>query len=149
ALQLAGRWREAADVWRRLRCPFETARTLSDGDREAQLDALAIFDGLGAKAASAALRERLRVAGVRGVPRGARSSTLGNPRGLTDRELEVLRLLLGGMRNAEIARHLSRSVRTIDHHVDSVFRKLGVNSRAEAVAVAARERLVDKMGTSA
>ncbi|MGZ5047696.1 MAG: AAA family ATPase [Usitatibacter sp.] len=149
ALQLAGRWREAADVWRRLRCPFETARTLSDGDREAQLDALAIFDGLGAKAASAALRERLRIAGVRGVPRGARSSTLGNPRGLTDRELEVLRLLLGGMRNAEIARHLSRSVRTIDHHVDSVFRKLGVNSRAEAVAVAARERLVDKMGTSA
>ena len=148
-LQLAGRWREAAGVWSRLGCEYEAARALCDGDRDAQLEALAIFERRGAKPAAASLRAQLRIAGVRGVPRGARSSTQGNPHGLTDRELEVLRLLCGGLKNAEIARRLSRSVRTVDHHVDSVFRKLGVKSRTEAVAALSREGLLDKMGSSA
>ncbi|MDQ3027906.1 MAG: AAA family ATPase, partial [Pseudomonadota bacterium] len=59
AMQLEGRWREAAWSWERLDCPYERARALADGDEHAQLEALAIFERLGAKPAVAALRERL------------------------------------------------------------------------------------------
>ena len=149
ALQLAGRWRDAMAMWGLLGCPYERSRALSEGDADAQLEALALFEGLGARPAAAALREQLRVAGVRGLPRGARASTQGNPHGLTDRELQVLKLLCSGLKNSEIAQQLCRSVRTVDHHVDSVFRKLGVCSRTEAVAAVSRERLFDKIGKPA
>jgi predicted ATPase/DNA-binding CsgD family transcriptional regulator len=149
ALQLSGKWREAANAWERLDCPYERARALAEGDREAQLEALAIYERLGAKPAAGALRDQLRTAGIRGVPRGARASTLGNPHGLTQRELEVLKLLCSGLKNSEIAARLHRSVRTVDHHVDSVLRKLGVNSRTEALAAVSRDGLLDKIGSSA
>jgi DNA-binding CsgD family transcriptional regulator/tetratricopeptide (TPR) repeat protein len=148
-LQLSGQWREAADAWDLIGCPYESARALSEGDHEAQLEALAAFERLGAGPAASALRERLRVAGVRGLPRGARSSTRGNPHGLTDRELQVLKLLASGLKNSQIAGQLSRSVRTVDHHVDSVLRKLGAKSRTEAVAVASRDGMLDKIGSGA
>lgn len=141
-LEIEGRWREAAEEWARIGCPYETARALAEGDADAQLEALAIFERLGAKPAANALRERMREAGVRGLPRGARASTQGNPHGLTTRELQILALLGDGLRNSEIAERLSRSVRTIDHHVDAVLRKLGARSRTEAVATASREGLL-------
>jgi two-component system, NarL family, sensor histidine kinase UhpB len=55
-------------------------------------------------------------------------------RGLTAREIQVARLLALGHTNAEIAASLYLSVRTIEHHRASVFRKLGVNSRAALVS---------------
>lgn len=84
----------------------------------------------------ARLRRDLRESGARGVPRGQRASTQANPYALTSREVEVLQLLCGGMRNAQIAERLSRSVRTVDHHVAAVFAKLGVSTRTEAMAAA-------------
>ena len=45
-------------------------------------------------------------------------------------------LLCAGMRNSQIAERLHRSVRTVDHHLAAVFAKLGVSSRAEAIAAA-------------
>jgi DNA-binding CsgD family transcriptional regulator len=141
ALQIGGRWREAAAAWAELGCPYEHAQALADGDADAQREALAVFDRLGARPAAEALRRRLRSAGVRGVARGARASTRAHPHGLTARELQVLELLCAGLRNAEIAQRLSRSVRTVDHHVAAVFAKLGVDSRLAAVQAAQRAGL--------
>jgi NarL family two-component system response regulator YdfI len=60
------------------------------------------------------------------------------PGTLSARESEVLELLAEGAANKEIAAHLHITERTVKAHVTSIFNKLGVNSRAEAVAVALR-----------
>lgn len=138
ALHIAGDWRGAASCWERLGCPYEQARALADGDPSAQQQALLIFDKLGARPAAEALRKHLQSAGVKGVIRGTRASTKVHPHGLTTREVEVLALLCEGMRNAEIAARLSRSVRTVDHHLASIFAKLGVDSRVAAIQAAQR-----------
>lgn len=138
-LEIDGRWREAAEAWQALGYPYERARVLAEGDEDAQLEALAVFDALGARPAADALRRRLRRAGVRGVARGARESTRNHPCGLTDAEMKVLALMCAALRNAEIAARLHRSVRTVDHHVAAVLTKLGVQTRQEAVHRAGRE----------
>jgi DNA-binding NarL/FixJ family response regulator len=86
---------------------------------------------------------RLRARGERGLARGPRASTLSNPAGLTPRELEVLRFVAQGLRNAEIAGELVLSERTVDHHVAAILRKLQARTRAEAGAEAVRRGLVD------
>jgi HD-GYP domain-containing protein (c-di-GMP phosphodiesterase class II) len=60
------------------------------------------------------------------------------PAGLSEREIEVLRLVAVGFSNPEIARQLVISRRTAEHHVQHIYAKLGVSSRA-AVAVFAME----------
>lgn len=62
-----------------------------------------------------------------------------DPLQLTPRELEVLRAAAAGERNKEIALRLKISPRTVKAHLTSVYNKLGVNSRAAAVAVAAQK----------
>ena len=75
---------------RQLGCPYEQARALADGDTAAQIEALEIFTRLGAAPAAALLRQRLRGAGIRHIPRGPRPTTRSNPFGLTVREIEIL-----------------------------------------------------------
>lgn len=133
ALEVAGHWREAAAAWQALACPYDQARALSRGDETAQREALALWEALGARPAADAQRARLREAGVRGLARGARPSTREHPAGLTRAEAATLALMARGLRNADIAAQLHRSVRTIDHHVAAVLAKLGVASRLEAV----------------
>jgi two-component system, NarL family, nitrate/nitrite response regulator NarL len=62
-------------------------------------------------------------------------------RGLTPREQEVLRLLIDGFNQAEIAERLVITPRTVAKHVEHILAKLGVHTRAQAVAVALREHL--------
>ncbi|CAG1019499.1 Transcriptional regulatory protein ComA [Burkholderiaceae bacterium] len=138
ALEAAGRWQEAAHAWRSFGCPFETARALSQGDEPAQRQALAMFEVIGARPMVERVRQRLRAAGVRGLPRGTRRSTRQHPASLTDKELAVLELLTAGLRNKEIAVRLHRSARTVEHHLAAIFVKLGVATRAEAVSAAYR-----------
>ncbi len=78
------------------------------------------------------------------VPR-AKSDPEPSPRlaTLTARELEVLRLIGKGMSRNEIAAALSRSAKTIDGHQERILKKLGVNTRAEAMRFAIREGLVE------
>ena len=62
--------------------------------------------------------------------------------GLTERELEVLSLLVEGLSNAEIAERLVVSVATAKFHVRGILSKLGVSSRTEAVALALQQDLI-------
>ncbi len=135
-LQTRGDWREAAASWARLGQPYERAMALAEGDEAGQREALSLFERLGATVVAEGLRRRMQAAGLRGLPRGSRASTQANPYALTAREIEVLRLVCGGLKNAEIALRLCRSVRTVDHHVAAVLAKLGVSSRAEAIVIA-------------
>jgi DNA-binding CsgD family transcriptional regulator/tetratricopeptide (TPR) repeat protein len=144
ALELAGRPADAAAAWSELGCDYEAALALAQSDDEPSLrrahDALR---ALGAPAAAAIVARRLRERGVRGLPRGPRPSTRRNGALLTARELDVLRLLAEGLRNAAIAERLFLSPRTVDYHVSAILRKLDARSRGEAVAAARRLGLLE------
>ena len=138
AAALRGDWRSAADAWLAAGDPYEHALELAgSGQVETALEALTILDGLGAAPAVALVRRRLRDLGVTRLPRRPQPGTLANPAGLTDRQLEILRLVAAGLSNAEIAQRLVVSTRTVDHHVSAILAKLGVPTRREAAAKAA------------
>jgi DNA-binding NarL/FixJ family response regulator len=61
---------------------------------------------------------------------------------LTPRELEVLKLIAGGLSNKEIAQELIISEKTVKNHINNIFAKLHVNDRSQAVLYAIREGLV-------
>ncbi|WP_199550683.1 AAA family ATPase [Streptomyces sp. N35] len=139
ALQSAGRWRAAAEAWRRAGCPYEEAAALAQSPgADDKLGALARLDALGAEPLARQVRAELRTLGVRRIPRGPLAATRDNPAGLTERQLQVLRLMVEGLTNPQIAERLVVSVRTVDHHVSAVLEKLGTSSRGEAT-VRARE----------
>ena len=132
--------RSAFQAWRQLEAPYEAARTrllvaracreLGDEDAFAlELDAARdMFEQLGAAADVAAVD----------VLTGAEAP----PHGLSSRELEVLRLLASGLSNREIANELVISQHTVARHVQNIFRKLDVGSRAAAGAFAFEHDLV-------
>jgi DNA-binding CsgD family transcriptional regulator len=133
--------RRAGELWRQLKAPYEAARVrelagracqlLGDGDTAVlELEASrAVYAELGASADLA----RLRLLGERPG---------GDARGLTERELEVLRHVAAGETNKAIAAELVLSERTVDRHVSNIFAKLGVSSRTAAAACAYKHRLV-------
>jgi DNA-binding CsgD family transcriptional regulator/tetratricopeptide (TPR) repeat protein len=138
-LLIDGHWQSAATLWAERGLPYERALALIHGDSAAQHEALAILDRLGAKASLARCRQMLAERGVQRIPRGPRASTRANPVGLTNREMQVLVLLDQGLANHEISHRLSRSAKTIEHHVAAVLAKLGAATRKEAPRIA-RER---------
>ena len=143
ALEINGRWDAAANSWRRLGCPYEAALAPASSDDDRALrQSLDDLQALGARPAAAIVARLLRKRGARGVPRGPRPTTRENVARLTSRELEVLGLLAEGLRNAQIAKRLVVSERTVDHHVSAILGKLEVRSRGEASARAARLGIV-------
>jgi NarL family two-component system response regulator LiaR len=61
---------------------------------------------------------------------------------LTDRELEVLVLLAEGLTNQQSAQRLSISVSTLKFHMNNIYDKLGVQTRSEALVLAAKNNLI-------
>lgn len=128
-------------AWQRLDLPYEAAcvrlrmaqayRQLADHDSaELELDAARrVFERVGAAPALQRVRELARRAPERA------------PGSLTRRELEVLRLVATGATNAEIARSLVLSEKTVARHLANIFGKLEVSSRAAATAYAYRHGL--------
>ena len=93
-------------------------------------------DALLSPSIAAKLLERVREAPVRpNVPDPASAS-------LTDREIEVLRLLSSGMDNAEIGRTLFISPSTVKNHISSILLKLQIENRIQAAVYAVRSGLV-------
>jgi DNA-binding CsgD family transcriptional regulator len=138
-LEMTGDAGGAAGWWQERGCGYDAALALAcSADPAALRRAFGMFQELGARTAAAAVARRLRALGEPRVPRGPRPSTAANRAGLTSREAEVLGLLAAGLSNAQIATRLVLSSRTIDNHVAAVFRKLGVRTRGEAGARAAR-----------
>jgi LuxR family maltose regulon positive regulatory protein len=66
----------------------------------------------------------------------------GGPAGLSPRERQVLRLLVRGLSNREMAEAMRLSVNTVKFHLKNVYGKLGVTSRKDASSIAVRSRLV-------
>ncbi len=94
---------------------------------------LAALHRQGAKAPVARLTELLEKRGLTReditLPRGPYRAARKNPFGLTAKEMIVLEYLAQGLNNAEIADEMSRSQRTVEHHVSAILQKLEVENR--------------------
>lgn len=77
------------------------------------------------------------------VDRHLARRTPETPAGLTDREVEVLRLVAAGKTNREIAGELFLSQKTVARHLSNIFTKLDVNSRSAATAFAFQHDLIE------
>ncbi len=130
--------RRAMESWRSLEAPYESARAR-------RLLGLALRDLADEESAVSELSASLqafRELGARPAEREvARALTLTNPAGLTDREVEVLRLVASGSSNPEIAAALVLSEKTVARHLSNIFTKLDVRTRTAAAAFAFEHRL--------
>jgi DNA-binding NarL/FixJ family response regulator len=113
----------------------EAALAALPGDERAARDAVAGLQRLGAAAAARAFARDRAPHGAAAL-RGPRRSTLANAAGLTRREQEVLQHVAAGATNADIARALHLSHRTVEHHVSAILAKLGATTRTGAVDAA-------------
>ena len=136
-LFLAGAYAEAAGWWGQAGAVFDEAMVQADsGDPALRAQGIERLDLLGAAATADHLRRRLRQQGVSNVPQRPRLSTRANPAGLTNRQLDVAKLVARGYSNNEIASRLYISPKTADHHVSAVLTKLGVPSRRTIIVQA-------------
>jgi len=134
------------ELWQAEDCPFEAAEARrmmglacrQVGDQEgAELaigSALAVFERLGAARETAKTAELLAV----------RAGAGAQPAGLSDREVEVLRLVAAGKSNREIASELYLSVKTVARHLSNIFCKIDVSSRTAAAAFAYEHGLIEE-----
>jgi DNA-binding CsgD family transcriptional regulator len=134
--------RRACEEWRELGAPHDAARArvlLALACRALGDDDTAAFELQAARAVFSHLGAAPDVAWVDGLGGDAPPS---DTHGLTARELEVLRLVAAGKSNREIAAALVISEHTARRHLQNIFAKLDVSSRAAATALAIRRGLV-------
>lgn len=142
ALAALAALRRAWTTWHELEAPYEAARArvlVGLCCRELHDDDTAKMELEAARSAFLQLGASLDVTHVDSlVPDASRIEA----RGLTRRELEVLRLVAAGETNRAIAVELVLSERTVDRHLSNIFTKLGVSSRAAATAYGYEHKLV-------
>jgi DNA-binding CsgD family transcriptional regulator/tetratricopeptide (TPR) repeat protein len=129
----AGRFGELGMPFEAARCRLDAA-SVADGDQAAVdplQEALGLFVRLGARRYADRARRRLRELGAQPVP--VRRPVAGD---LSEREAEVVRLVAEGLANADIARRLVISPRTVTTHLQHVYARLGIASRAALVRYA-------------
>jgi DNA-binding CsgD family transcriptional regulator/tetratricopeptide (TPR) repeat protein len=136
------------DGFRRLGMPFESARaTIEAGEAMAPKSRSLLADLAGEISAAHQLAVRLgarryeeRAAVLlRAVGAPVHATDASSEAELTQRQLEVAQLVAKGLSNAEIAEHLFVSVRTVTSHLDHIYTRLGIDSRA-ALATHVTER---------
>ena len=140
------RWQAAVDafsyghVYAVARCQWRLAEALlGAGDREQATAAVRAAHETAARLGAAPLRAALEALARRGrLDLGVGLPAERTLAGLTPRELEVLRLLVEGRSNRQIAEQLFISGKTASVHVTNILAKLGVHSRLEAAATARR-----------
>jgi len=145
---LAGRrrWQAAVDaysygnVYAVARCQWRLAEALlGAGDREQATAAARAAYETATRLGAAPLQSALEALARRGrLDLGVGLPAQRTLAGLTPRELEVLRLLVEGRSNRQIAQQLFISAKTASVHVTNLTGKLGVHSRLEAAAMARR-----------
>ena len=137
-----GSLRRAADIWQELEAPYEAARVRvlvglacrALGDEDAA--------GLELEAARDVFAELGGRPDVDRVDALIGPGTAGAAHGLSQRELQVLRLVAAGKSNREIAGALVLSEHTVARHLQNIFAKLGLSSRTAATAFAFEHDLV-------
>lgn len=147
ALEISGDALAAAEAWDAKTVPFEAAMSrlhATGSEKESALArAIADLEAMGADAAAGFGRRRALAMGIvhtaprrrKGPYRAARS----HPLGLTAREVQILQYIVDGVSNREIAGKMSRSQRTIEHHVSAILVKLNAANRMQAALRALSE----------
>jgi DNA-binding CsgD family transcriptional regulator len=117
-------------LWARL----DLGRVLADSDRDGSVraftSAAALAEEVGAKTQQHLAAQELRRLGVRAWRRGVEARGAGTA-GLSSREVEIARLVAGGLTNREVAQSFLISPRTVERHISNVLAKLGLRNRTE------------------
>jgi HD-GYP domain-containing protein (c-di-GMP phosphodiesterase class II)/predicted DNA-binding protein (UPF0251 family) len=132
-LTMPSRVLACADAYRRWIEDRPYRRALVPARAADRLEAEARAGRLDADAAAAVIE-------AAGLPHGVRRA---RPADLTERQVEVLRLVSRGLSNAEIAERLVLSRRTVEHHVQDIYLKIGSSTRAGAAMFALQHGLLD------
>lgn len=127
----------AADIYVGLTTERADRPAFSDQDAAAELRRLVADGKLGQRATSAVL-----VAAGHGEPLSKPSRSIHHPGGLSSREIEVLRLAARGLTTQQIADRLFISPKTTDHHIQHIYTKIGVSTRAAAALWATQNHVV-------
>ena len=141
-LEIDGNIEEAANCWEKLGVKYNAAMVLSqvmqpNKQAEAIRRAAILVEDIQARRALNKIR---RIAADNGIAdqlprtrRGPYKAAKNHPLGLTKREQQILALITNGSTNKEISETISRSQRTVEHHVSSILAKMSAATRMEAM----------------